>query len=143
MLDTTPAMPTGFAQRLLAYEGASGDPSVAKDSAAFRVCAKLRGPLSKLLGIEGFRSLLLRAQALAAAEVPWLVNLEIKMDGSWGNLNGLEEKLDAHALAEGEVFLVGQILGLLVIFIGPALTMRLVREIWPKWEISSLAKEKV
>lgn len=135
MLDTTPAMPTGFARRLLAYEVASDNPSVAQDSAAFRVCGKLRSPLSRLLGVEGFRSLLLRAQALAAAEVPWLANLEIKADGSWDDLKGLEDKLDADALAEGEVFLVGQLLGLLVIFIGPALTLKLLHDIWPRWKI--------
>jgi hypothetical protein len=136
MRDIIPAIPTGFARRLLAYEMASGNPSVAQgESAAFRVCEKLRGPLGKLLGIDGFRSLLLRAQALACAEVPWLMELEIKTSGSLGDLSGLVAKLDADALAEGEVFLVGQLLGLLVIFIGPALTLQLVHEIWPKWEI--------
>lgn len=128
-------MPKGFARRLLAYEVVSDDPSVAQDSAAFRVCEKLRGPLGKLLGVDGFRSLLLRAKALAGAEVPWLAKLEIKADGSWEDLSGLEPKLDAAAIAEGEVYLVGQLLGLLVIFIGPALTLQLIQDIWPKWEI--------
>jgi hypothetical protein len=135
MRDTTPAMPTGFARRLLAFEVASGNPSGAQDSAAFRVSEKLRGPLARLLGIDSFRSLLSRAQALAGAEVPWLINLEIKTDGSWQELSGLQVKLDADAIAEGEVFLVGQLLGLLVIFIGPALTLQVVHDIWPKWEI--------
>jgi hypothetical protein len=135
MLDTSPVMPTGFARRLLAYERASANPAEDRDSTAFRVCEKLRGPLGKLLGVDGFRSLLSRAQALAGAEVPWLLMLKIKRDGSWEDLGGSEAKLDAEALAEGEVFLVGQLLGLLVIFIGPALTLRLVQDIWPKWEI--------
>jgi len=135
MFDTGPAMPTGFARRLLAYERASGDPAEAQVPTAFRVCEKLRRPLSKGLGVDGFRSLLSRAQALAGAEVSWLLTLKIKTDGSWEDLGDLEAKLDAGALAEGEVFLVGQLLGLLVIFIGPALTLQLVRDIWPKWEI--------
>lgn len=142
MLDTTPAMPMGFARRLLAYEVASDKPSAAQDSGAFRVCEKLRGPLGKLLGVDGFRSLLTRAQSLAGAELPWLLNLKIQKGGCW-DLDGLEAKLGADAIAEGEVFLVGQFLGLLVIFIGPALTLQLVHEIWPKWEVSSLAKEEV
>lgn len=128
-------MPKGFARRLLAFEVASENPSLAQDSAAFRVCEKLRGPLGKLLGVDGFRSLLSRAQALAGAEVPWLRQLEIRTDGSWNDLSGLEAKLDADAIAEGEVFLVGQLLRLLVIFIGPALTLQLIHDIWPKWEI--------
>jgi hypothetical protein len=135
MLDTSPAMPTGFARRLLAYERASANPAEAQDSTAFRVCEKLRGPLGKLLGVDGFRSLLSRAQALAGVEVPWLLMLEIKKDGSWEDLDGLEVNPQGAALAEGEVFLVGQLLGLLVIFIGPALTLQLVHDIWPKWEI--------
>lgn len=128
-------MPKGFARRLLAYEVASDNPSVAQDSAAFRVCEKLRGPLGKLLGVDGFRSLVARAKALAGTEVPWLVELEIKTDGCWENLREMEAKLDADALAEGEVFLVGQLFGLLVIFIGPGLTLQVVHDIWPKWEI--------
>lgn len=114
---------------------ASDNLSVAQDSSAFRVCEKLRGPLGKLLGVAGFRSLLSRAQALAATEVPWLTKIEITSDGSWDDLNGLKAKIGAEALAEGEIFLVGQLLGLLVIFIGPALTLQLVHDIWPKWEI--------
>ncbi len=142
MLDTTPAMPTGFARRLLAFEVTADNPSVDEDSGAFRVCEKLREPLGKLLGVDGFRSLLSRAQSLAGAELPWLLTLKIKAGGCW-DLDGLEAALGADAIAEGEVFLVGQLLGLLVIFIGPALTMQLVYEIWPKWEISSLTEEKV
>lgn len=135
-------MPTGFARRLLAYEAVAGSPSVDEDSKAFRVCEKLRGPLSKLLGVDGFRSLLLRAQALAGAELPWLLTVEIKTGGYW-DLDGVEAKRGANAIAEAEAMLVGQLLGLLVIFIGPGLTMQLVHQIWPKWEISSLVKQKV
>ncbi|MEO5717087.1 MAG: hypothetical protein ABIR29_00770 [Chthoniobacterales bacterium] len=102
----------------------------------------MREPLGKLLGVDGFRSLLSRAQSLAGAELPWLLTLEVKTGGCW-NLDGLEAAHGADAMAEGEVFLVGQLLGLLVIFIGPALTMQLVYEIWPKWEISSLTEEKI
>src|SRR5215213_3756121 len=134
MRDVIPAMPTGFARRLLAYEAALERDPGASGPVAFRVSEKLRGPLGKLLGVDGFRSLLVRARALAAAEVPWLVELEIKVDGSWGDLDGLEEKLDAGILGQGEVFLVGPFLGLLVTFIGPAVTLRVVHDIWPKWE---------
>src|SRR5258708_8412715 len=107
MRDTSPAMPTGLARRLLAYERASANPAEARDSTAFRVCEKLRRPLGKLLGVDGFRSLLSRAQALAGVEVPWLLMLKIKTDGSWEDPGELEAQLDADALAEGEVFLVG------------------------------------
>ncbi len=128
-------IPKGFAQELLAYEETSGGPSEANDSAAFRVCEKLRRPLGNVLGVGGFRSLLSRALALACGEVPWLCALQVKADGKLEGLDELEAKLDPRAITEGEAVLVGQLLGLLVIFIGPALTLRLLHNIWPKWTI--------
>ncbi len=123
-----------FARRLLAYEVTSGEPAGLKDSAAFRVCEKLRAALSRLMGGGGFRSLLSRALVLAGYEVPWLRGLKMKADGSVEGLDELGTKLDAQAVAEGEIALVAQLLGLLVTFIGPALTLRLLRDIWPKIE---------
>jgi nicotinic acid phosphoribosyltransferase len=121
-----------FARRLLAHEEASGKSADAKDFKAFRVCEKLCGPLSKLTGVGGFRSLLSRALALAGAEVPWLRALHINSDGSLEGLEQLETKLDSREIAEGEVVLVSQLLGLLVTFIGPTLTVGMLRDIWPK-----------
>jgi len=131
MSNSATLKPKEFARRLLAYEAGSGKPADAKVSPAFRVCEKLRGPLGKLLGVGGFRSLLSRALALAGAEVPWLRALHIKADGSLEGLDELEAKLDSRAVAEGEVVLAAQLLGLLVTFIGAALTQRLLQDIWP------------
>ncbi len=121
-----------FARRLLAYEAAPGKTADAQDSAAFRVCEELRQPLSKLLGIGGFHALVARALAVAGAEVPWLRALQIKADGCWEGLNEVGAKLDSRAIANGEVVLVSQLLGLLVTFIGPALTLGLLHDIYPK-----------
>ncbi len=118
-----------FAQQLLACEAALGNPVGAKDSRAFRGLAKLRAPLSKLIGVGGFRALLSRAQALAGEEVNWLYALDLKADGL---LDGLETELTASEVAAGEAALIAQMTGLLVTFIGPALTMQLLREIWPE-----------
>lgn len=137
MLDSFAPMPKEFARQLLAYEVASGEPADAKIPAAFRVCEKLREPLGRLLGVDGFRSLLSRALALAGTEVPWLRGLKIKGNGSLAGLDELEVKLDLDAIAEGEAVLVGHLVGLLVTFIGPALTLRLLHDIWPEWTVSS------
>ncbi len=135
-------MPKGFARQLLGYEMASGKPAHANDySPAFRVCEKLRGPLGKLMGVDGFRSLLARALALACEQTPWLCALQVQADGSIKGLDELEAKLDSRAITEGEVVLVGQLIALLVIFIGPALTLGLLREIWPKWVLVNWEKE--
>jgi hypothetical protein len=58
-----------FARRLLAHDAVSDKSAGTNDSPVFRVCEKLRGPLSRLTGIGGFRSLLSRALALAGGEV--------------------------------------------------------------------------
>ncbi len=127
-----------FARRLLAYEIASRKPGGAKDSAAFQVVEKLRGPLAKLMGVGGFRALFSRALALANTEVAWLRALHIKADGSLEGLEELEENLDRDAIARGEVELVAQLLGLLVTFIGLALTLRLILGAWPKADFDDL-----
>ena len=123
-----------FARQLLAAEAASGNPAGAKDPRAFRACERLRGPLGKLIGIGGFRSLLSRALARAGEEVPVLRALHIKADGSLEDLETEAEldPRDPREVAAAEVALVAQIAGLLVTFIGPALTLQLLRDIWPK-----------
>jgi hypothetical protein len=123
-----------FALRLLAYESASGKPANAKYSVTFRVCEKLRMQLSKTTGVGGFSALLSRALALAGEEAPWLRKLQIDSDGSLKGLHELEAKLDSSLVAEGQVVLLTQLLGLLVTFIGPALTLQLLQDVWPKDE---------
>lgn len=131
-----------FARLLLAREAESGGPAETNDSPGFRVCERLRQPLGRLLGNGGFRALLSRAQALAGAEVNWLRDLRIKADGSLEGLEEAEAKLDSRAVAEGEIVLVSQLLGLLITFIGPALTLRMLHDIWPKMEDLVFEKEK-
>ncbi len=130
MLLSTPSKLKEFARRLLVCEVGPGQPADLKDFAAFRVCAKLRGPLGKLMGVIGFRSLLSRALVLAVRETPWLAALQIKADGSLEGFHEAKVNLDCPAMAEGEIVLVAQLLGLLVTFIGAALTVRLLHDIW-------------
>ena len=121
----------GLARRLLAYEAAAGNAAPAGGPVAFRVCEKLRGTLGRNLGTGGLSALMARALALAGAEVPWLRALHLNTDGSVGGLDKLEAKLDARAVAEGEAALVAQLHNLLITFIGPALMLQLLREVWP------------
>jgi len=139
------ATPTlkALAERLLAYEAAAGTPPGGKspgeeNSALFRVCDTLRQPLARLLGIAGFRALFSRALALAGREVSWLRALHIKADGTLEGLAELEAKLPADEIARGELALMTRVLELLVTFIGPALTLRLIQEVWPKADFNDL-----
>ena len=122
-----------FATRLLVYEaGVLSSASAAEASPVFLVCEKLRLVLCQLMGVGGFRSLLSRALALAGAEVPWLRAVHLKSDGSLEGLEVLQAKLAKQDISLGEVTLVARLLGLLVTFIGPALTLGVVQEGWPK-----------
>jgi hypothetical protein len=126
-----------FANRLIAHE-AQGKKSATRTPAAFPVCERLRPHLATLVGNTGYRALFLRARALAGAEVPWLRTVQVKADGSLGGVEELHTQLDPDELFEGRVVLVAHLLGLLVAFIGENLTLRLVREIWPKVRLSDL-----
>ena len=100
--------------------------------AAFRVCEKLRPPLSKLTGAAGFHALLSRALSLARQEAAWLSGLEITPQGSLTFRPEVEALMAKDDVAEGGAALVAELLGLLITLIGEALTLRLLRDVWPK-----------
>jgi len=137
MSRATPQM-RNFAKRLIAYEAGGNKSSGIKPPAAFLVCEKLRPHLAKLAGNGGFHALLSRAFALANPEVPWLRTVHINADGSLEGLENLHAHLDHDELFYGGVVLVAQLLGLLVAFIGENLTLRLMREVWPKVPLNDL-----
>jgi hypothetical protein len=129
-----------LAQRLLTYEAVSGKNSEPTESAAFRVCAKLRRPLITLAGVAGFRSLLSRALTLARAEAPSLSAVQVAADGS---LKGLDELADdTEQDRDGGAILIAQLIGLLLTFIGEGLTLRLVQDVWPEAAFDGRVSEK-
>ena len=113
-----------LAQRLIAYEGAAGKTSEPMELAAYRVCETLRRPVCALTGVDGFRLLLSRALALARAEAPILSALQVAADGSLQGLDELGRQIDQ--VREGGAILIAQLIGLLLTFIGEAMTSRLV-----------------
>ena len=121
-----------LAQRLLNYEAVEGKNSVTTESAAFRVCAKLREPLITLAGVAGFRSLISRALTLAKAEAPSLSAVQIGEDGSLQGLDELKPEIDTDQTKERGAILVAQLIGLLLTFIGEGLTLRMVQGVWPQ-----------
>ena len=118
-------------RRLLAFEAEHAPRSDGHVDEAVQVCDKLRGPLSKLAGVFGFTSLLSRALALAKREVPSLQAVKVRPDGSLEGWVKAGRDQDEGAMATGGEVLVARLLGLLVTFIGEALTLRLVHEAWP------------
>jgi hypothetical protein len=116
-----------IAKQLLDFEAGTADPSGGNTPAAFRVSEKLRRPLSTLAGAAGFRVLLARALTLAKAQDPALGATRVKTDGS---LEGLSDLRADHA-SEAGTLVIAQLLGLLSIFIGESLMLRLMVDIWP------------
>jgi hypothetical protein len=129
-----------FARLLLACEAASGKASETKAQAVFRVCEKLRRPFSTLAGVEGFRSLLARALALAIAEAPSLAAVQVKADGTlgWESVESRPHLNESEACAE---ILLAQVLGLLITFIGEPLTLHFVMDIWPEEPCGDIGSE--
>jgi hypothetical protein len=131
-----------LAQRLLTCEAVAGQNSEPAESAAFRVCAKLRPPLITLAGVAGFRSLLSRALGLARAEAPSLSAVQVATDGSLKGLDELASRIDKEQAMDGGAILIAQLIGLLVTFIGEGLTLRLVQDVWPEAAFDGRISEK-
>ena len=117
-----------LAQRLLAHEASAGQTPNDNTHAVFRVSEKLRRPLITLAGAAGFRALLTRTLALTKVHTPDVAALEVRPDGS---LNGLTNFKNDGQAAEVGIQVIGQLLDLLVIFIGDQLVLRLVLDVWP------------
>ncbi|MDB5417783.1 MAG: hypothetical protein JWP50_1202 [Phenylobacterium sp.] len=122
-----------IAKRLMVAEAAGGGLSArATPAAAFPVTDKLRPHLATLVGKGGVRALLARALVLATTEVTWLSAAHVNADGDLEGLEAVRADLDPAQFLEVRVVLLAQLLGLLVAFIGPGLTSRLMSEIWPQ-----------
>jgi hypothetical protein len=131
-----------FARRLIAHEALENKSSGTETPAGFPVCEKLRLHLATFMGKTGFHTLLSRSLALSAAEVPWLGAVRAQADDSFEGLEELHAQLNPEEFSEGEVVLLAQLLGLLVAFIGEKLTVRLVREVWPRVPLDDLDFDK-
>ena len=127
-----------FAERLVAYETKGKKSAAAKLPVAFHICEKLRPHLATLMGSTGFGALLSRALALAVKEVPQLSVVQVHVDGTFSGVDAPKAQGNAEKLAEGGVVLLARLLGLLEAFIGGALTLRLLHDVWPKLTLSAL-----
>ncbi len=120
-----------LALRLVAAEQRRSDINGAAGFAAIRVCDRLGKSLGVLTGARGFSSLMARALRLAAGDVPWLRELTVGATGELAIPPDLEARIDSGDIAKGSEALVTHLLGLLATFIGEALTLRLVQQVWP------------
>lgn len=119
-----------IAERLLGSEAGRESPSGADAFPAVYVCQKLNLPLSKLVGETGSRALLARALTLAKREAEVLNSVKVTDDGALEGWNRPAESASS--------LLVSHWLGLVVTFLGEALTLRLLHDIWPDRTISDV-----
>jgi hypothetical protein len=126
-----------LARQILASEASAGDSSHAAESAALRVYEKLRRRLCALAGVTGFRSLACRALTLAKAEAPGLEQVQVLADGSLQGFREAEPPGGKHPDGSGEAILITQLLGLLIVFLGKSMTLRLVQDAWPEADVEN------
>ena len=120
-----------FASRLIAQDAKSKNTFPSNRIDPFPVIEKFRAPLTNLMGAVGFGALISRSLALATAEIPTLRSVHVNAEGVWEGLAALEAQLGFDRFHEARVVVLAHLLGLLVAFVGEALTLRLVSEIWP------------
>jgi hypothetical protein len=123
---------SAFAKQLLAWEMKGNHHETDADlPAIFRVCERLRVSLTALSGISGFRALISRALILSDRQVPWLMTVCPKPDGSLGGIDEIKARLPKEEILHGGLVLVAELVGLIIGFIGEDLTLQLVRDVWP------------
>jgi len=125
-------------RHLIAEERRIENDSGQQNLAGFQICEKLRRPLCTFTGVAGFRALLSRAMVLAKAKAPLLDGVQIMPDGTFLYSDAFKAQLTSDDAARAGEALAKQLLGLLVIFIGEALTLRLVHDVWPKAATTAL-----
>lgn len=119
-----------FSRRVLREEAALIEPTGA-DAVAFVAYERLRQPLHRIFGAGGCLSLISRTLAMAVVKTPWLGELRARSDGRLEGWAEMKDKPDKRAMVEGEVVLLAELFELLLTFLGPGITLSLVREAWP------------
>jgi len=135
---TNPPEIRELAQRLLSYEAAADTQSRPAESATLRVYEKLRKSLTAIAGVTSFQSLACRALVLSKSDDNSLGIAQIAADGSLQDFIEHEQQVDNdkgqtgvfQASERGTIF-ISRILGLLHLFLGEVLTLRLLRNAWP------------
>jgi hypothetical protein len=137
---TPPPTMRDLAHRLFAYEVVAGKTSEPVEFATLRVYEKLRQSLSAFAGVAAFESLAFRALTQAKSEAPGLWAVQVAEGGSLQGLGEFEPQIDMDMdkdladkfpSGDGGIILIARLLGLLLLFLGEALTLSLLRNAWP------------
>ena len=127
-----------LARRLLNYEAMVARSSESMESSTLLVYEKLRQSLGAFAGVAAFEALASRALVLAKPEAPSLSAAQITADGYLRVFGEFEPQIEIDKNQAGNdqpdergVILIARLLGLLLVFLGEALTLSLLRVTWP------------
>lgn len=121
-----------FALALLTREAGDERTPAEQAAATVRVCQDLSEHLSRIIGRAGVRGLLERSIILTQNDFPWLAEARSKSPAdplAW--LPQCLEHQPPKVAFEASVALVTRFLDMLGRFIGDALVLRLLAEVWP------------
>ncbi|MEQ1838836.1 MAG: hypothetical protein ABL994_00385 [Verrucomicrobiales bacterium] len=121
-----------IASRIILHESERSRSLESGSPAELQIPERLRPHLTTLMGIGGYRALLMRSLALASPEIPWMRSVKVSVDGFVEGFLPQVETLSSREIQEGRVELGAQLIGLLVAFIGEKLTLQLLTEVWPE-----------
>jgi len=142
----TPPKMRDLALSLMACEANASKTSEPAELTILRVYEKLRRSLGEFAGTAAFRSLASRALAMARSEVPSLRAVQVAEDGALQGLgHGPEHRLGefgpqidfeedrpgGQRTGDDGIAVIARLLGLLLIFLGEPITLRLLRNAWP------------
>ncbi len=118
-----------WARRLLATEATNRSESEVHGYEATRICEELRSALAPCVGATGFSVFLSRALILASADVPSLKTAKVGADGLLERTETYPPK--GRRDCQEAIAITGHLLGLLAIFIGESLMLRLIGKAFP------------
>jgi hypothetical protein len=118
-----------LARRLVASEAGPARTSLHTEPATVRVYERLRLLLGAPVGADGFQALASRALALAKAESPRLSAVQVTANGGLRGLSEVESQTDPDEDGEVGIVLIAQLLGLFLLFLGEATTLRLIEDL--------------
>ena len=125
-----------LARNLVSSEADAAKSSLHTEPATVRVYEMLRRQLGAPVGMDGFHTLASRALALAKSESPRLSAVQVTANGGLRGFGGVEFGADSFEDSEAGITLIAQLLGLFLILLGEATTLRLITDLRLQVEVS-------
>ncbi len=123
-----------LAARIVSDEAKRIPPTAHDADLILGICDKMHPMLSRLAGSISYRSLLVRALALAKPKAKTLGALRFERDGRlvFDPEDPAAQHLNPATVRQDAIVLITAFLNLMMLLIGEVLTVRIVRQVWPE-----------